>query len=125
VLHTLGGVIETGPKHSKNFELQTKVTGELLKASNNAVGNLSAIQAGNAINASTVTELVKVRQLLLSMMNVLIVSKTAEVNEKAQAEKKNRDWLFYPSRRAAHIEIDPNDERAFRPSDIQMNPRRR
>ena len=110
-LDTLRGVLESAKLQYENFELGQNVTDGVLGQSNASVGNLQALQSGNATEVLVVKQLAKLRQTLLARLNAKTIRKSAQISRRAEQEAKVASWAWQGSRRI--VEAPVNDSRGI------------
>ena len=91
-LDTLRNILEAVHRQNQNFGDDQGMVEGILAQSNAAVGQMQALQQGNALIASTVKELAKLRQLLMSQINADTVYRAADAARQAEAEARGVAW---------------------------------
>ena len=91
-LNTLRNILESVHLQSENFGDQQALLAGIMEKSNSAIGHMQALQQGNALVAQTVTELGKLRQLMMAQINAETVDRSAEIARRAEAEAKGVAW---------------------------------
>jgi len=120
-LNTLRNILEAVHLQNDNFTDQQALLAGIMGKSNAAIGEMQALQQGNALVAETVTELGKLRQLVMSQINAETVDRSAEVARRAEAEAKGIAWATAGS--AELVPLSKNDPRGV--GDLEfINPRK-
>jgi len=120
-LNTLRNILEATHLQSDNFTDQQALLAGIMEKSNAAIGEMQALQQGNALVGQTVTELGKVRQLMMAQINADTVDRSAEVARRAESEAKGIAWATAGS--PEFVPLSRNDPRGI--GDLQfINPRK-
>lgn len=91
-LDTLKNVLESVSKQNQNFLEEQPFIESMLLKSNGAIGQMQALQQGNALVAANIKQLTKLRQLIMSQINADSVYRAGEISRKAESEAKGVSW---------------------------------
>lgn len=120
-LDTLRNVLLSVNKQSETFQTEQPFVESMIAQSNAAVGHMQALQHGNALVGANVTQLVKLRQLIMSQINADTVYRSAETARRAESEAKGIAWASAAPRTL--IPMSKHDRRAVGNLDF-IKPRR-
>lgn len=120
-LDTLRNVLQSVHKQNENFQTEQPFVESMIAQSNAAVGHMQALQHGNALIGANVTQLVKLRQLIMSQINADTVYRSAETARRAESEAKGIAWASAAPRTLAPM--SKHDGRAVGNLDF-IKPRR-
>lgn len=109
-LDTLKNVLESVHKQNENFQTEQPFVESIIAQSNAAIGHMQALQHGNALIGANVTQLVKLRQLVMSQINADTVYRAAETARRAESEAKGIAWASAAPRTLAPM--SKHDRRA-------------
>ena len=93
VLDTLRGALNAVQEQDRQFADEQQRILALAALSENAVGRMAAIQAGNAIMAEQTTHLAKLRQLVMTQIDSQNTYLAQELNQRAQIDALTTAWL--------------------------------
>lgn len=92
-LNTLNGTLQAAAAQAQDFQAEQATLSTLEAKNQGAVGRMQAIEVGNEIALQQVQQLQMLRQLMVAMINAQNVVAANQVNQTAQAQAQQQQWL--------------------------------